>query len=598
MNDFLYSTNPDDTDGLEALLRKRCDSSCTVIASSGGWGAFVSIHNPSTPRLFLENDQHLFLLIGNPSFQGRFIASPRFTVDESTIFRLVDESFRDNKALRWHDHFNGQFAIVAIHKTTGAVLMASDMLRFITTYHTTYICRSEIHFACSSQINHLADLTGRHALDTVSIAESMLYKTPTSPHTFLKDVFAVPPASVFFRHPDGSTANMRYWCPQEPERIDFTIEECAGELRRIAESNMEQVTLDYDSIAILLSGGSDSRAISGMLRGNQNVEALTFSESENRETGLAKRIAELAHLPFRLFSQSADFYLDHIDGCSELAGFDQFFIHSHLLKVWRSMALHEKDVVLGGFFADILLKGNQLPHKPLIPGCGLEVVDTKQIAPPTNAALSPALQEAARTRRQAHLDSLAQFRPTTFKQFEIVFPLSMNDALCYTATNRRLFNNHEFLSDNRIVELASRVPYEWKLNDHLFHRAFQDIFRQFRSVPHTTGKRCHLGPYVNMPFCLATTVRKKIQLQINKRSGSNRNMDPWRQSPNIVQEARRRGLFEKHLQSDAFREAVGQDIDVDRAAEATKPKPLLFLLQIARYVSTHEQPAVSCRRAG
>lgn len=592
MNDFLYSSNPGDMESLELLLQTHCPPECRLTSSSGSWGAFASIHRPSAPRLFMENEQHLFLLIGNPSFQGRFVASPKFIPDESAIFSLLDASRRDPKTFRWDDHFNGQFAIVAIQKSNAAVLMASDMLQFITTYYTTYSCRSETRFACGSQINHLADLTGRHALDEVSIAECILYKTPTSPYTFLKDVYTIPPAAVLLRDPDGSIVVSRYWGPEEPETYGFTIEECAGELRRFAESNLEQVARDYDSIAILLSGGSDSRAVAGMLQGTPNVEALTFSESENRETGLARNIARIADLPFRLFSQNDDFYLDHMDGCTELAGFDQFFIHSHLLKAWEAMGLHEKGVVLGGFFADILLKGNQLPHKPLVRGCGVDVLDTKQLDPQTNAALSPSLQEAAHTRRQVYLDRLKTFRPTTSKEFEVVFPLSMDDPLSYTAVNRRLFNAQEVFADNRIVELACKVPYAWKLNDHLFRRAFQDIFRRFRSVPHTTGKRCQLGPYVNMPFCLATTMRRKIRLQLIKRLGSQQNTDPWRQSPSIVREARRRGLFDAHIRSEAFREAVGDDIDVDRLVDATKPKPLLFMLQIARYVNTHEPPAM------
>eukprot|EP01022_Parablepharisma_sp_SALTPOND_P016348 TRINITY_DN2383_c0_g2_i1.p1 TRINITY_DN2383_c0_g2~~TRINITY_DN2383_c0_g2_i1.p1 ORF type:complete len:1264 (+),score=302.28 TRINITY_DN2383_c0_g2_i1:31466-35257(+) len=583
MNDFLYTTNPDDKDTIEMLLRRRCDLSCKVVSNSGSWGAFVSIARPSTPHLILDNEDYLFLLIGNPSFQGRFVASPKFKRDESAIASLVAESFRDDKAIPWHNHFNGQFAIVAVDKSTGVLFMASDMLQFITMYHTAYVYKSEHQFVCGSQINHVAEMSRHHELDPVSIAESMLYKTTTDPFTFLKGIFTVPPASVLFRYPDDTAVIRRYWGPDEPETIDFTIDECAAELRRFAESNLEQVTRDYDSIAILLSGGSDSRAVAGMLRGNPNVEALTFSESINRETGLARQIAELADLPFRLFSQNSDFYLDHIDECTELAGLDQFFIHSHLLSVWKGMGLDQKDVVLGGFFADVLLKGNQLPHKPLIPGCGFDTINKDQLQQPVNPALSPELLDAAHNRRLDYLDRLKQFRPTTSKAFEVVFPLSMDDALCYTAVNRRLFNDHELFSDNRIVELACKIPYSWKLNDHLFRRAFLDIFRQFKSVPHTTGKRCQYNAYLNMPFCLANTVRKKIQLQINKRLGSNQNIDPWRQSPGIVQEARKRGYFKKYLQSDAFREAVGHDIDLERMPDVTSSKGLLFVMQVAKY---------------
>ncbi|MFW5735047.1 MAG: hypothetical protein ACOCWR_08315, partial [Oceanidesulfovibrio sp.] len=329
MNDFLYTTNPDAKDAIEAYVRQRCDESCTVVSSSGGWGSFASVARPSTPHVFIDNDRHLYLLIGNPSFQGRYVGSRKGAVDQGAISRLVDESFRKEQALRWHEHFNGQFAMVAVQKHTGMVFMASDMLQFITTYYTTHPGVAGPWFTCGSQINHVADISGRHALDPVSIAESLLYKTTTSPHTFLDNILTVPPATVLFRQPEGGIALKRYWEPREPETIDFTIEECGRELRRIAESNLEQVARDYDSIAILLSGGSDSRAVAGILRGVPNIEALTFSESVNRETSLARRIAEIAGLPFRLFSHNSDYYLDHIDKCSELAGIDQFFIHSH-----------------------------------------------------------------------------------------------------------------------------------------------------------------------------------------------------------------------------------------------------------------------------
>lgn len=593
MNDFFFSTNPDDADLLESLIKRRCDDTCALATHSGPWGVFGSIHRISTAHTFIEGPDLLLMLLGSPSFLGRHCATPGAAENEPALAALVAQAFESQQTTCWKDHFNGPFALLAVQKSTGNVLLATDMLEFTPIYHTEYTQRGEPAFCCGTQINIVADLSGQSALDPVSIAECILFKTPTSPYTLLENIRTMPPASELRRGQDARLTIASYWLPVEPERIDFTLEECAAELRRITESNVRQVDQDYDAIGILLSGGSDSRVVASLLHGNPKVEALTFSESENRESALAERIAEVAELKFRLYTQNSDYYLDHIDACSELAGFDNFFIHSHVLSAWQRMGLHEKDVILGGFFSDVLLKGNQLPQKPLIHGTCLKVIDRKALAMPTNPALSPELQDAAHNRRQVYLDMLKAFRPRTYKEFEVVYSVGMDDALSYYAINRRFFNPHEVFSDNRVVELSCRTPYRWKINGTLFRTAFQDIFRLYRSVPHTSGMYCHLGSYRNMPYCIAATASRKIKILLNKLVRPGANVDPWRQSPNIVEEAARRSYFDADLNTEAFRDAVGGAIDVPTLIHSTPPKPLLFVMQIARYLQTHTPPSRS-----
>jgi asparagine synthase (glutamine-hydrolysing) len=182
----------------------------------------------------------------------------------------------------WGDHFvdrlYGMFAFAIVERDSGRVLLGRDRLGIKPLYITEDANR--IRFA-SSLPALLAGGGVDTRIDPVALHHYLSFHSVVPPpHTILRGVSKVPPATLVAIEPDGRRTTKTYWAP------DFTRRD---EHKDWSEKDWEDAVLDSLRVAVdrrmvadvpvgcLLSGGVDSSLIVGLLAEAGQKNLSTFS---------------------------------------------------------------------------------------------------------------------------------------------------------------------------------------------------------------------------------------------------------------------------------------------------------------------------------
>lgn len=185
--------------------------------------------------------------------------------------------------------FNGMFAFCIHERDSGRVVLARDRLGIKPLYLADGPKR--IRFASSLPALVAAGEVDT-AIDPVALHHYMSFHAVVPPpHTMIKGVRKLPPATMAVFEADGTRHDETYW------RLDFTRsaqdeersfgdweEEVIGELRKAVSRRM---VADVP-VGVLLSGGLDSSLIVGLLHEAGQTGLKTFSigfEEANGEKG-------------------------------------------------------------------------------------------------------------------------------------------------------------------------------------------------------------------------------------------------------------------------------------------------------------------------
>lgn len=189
---------------------------------------------------------------------------------------------------RFVDHLKGMFAFAIVERDSGRVLLGRDRLGIKPLYLTQTPDR--IRFA-SSLPALLAGGGVDTRIDPVALHHYMTFHSVVpAPHTILRGVTKLPPASLMAIEPDGRVTTTTYWEPDFTRRADR-----AG----WSEKDWEEATLDSLRTAVkrrlvadvpvgcLLSGGVDSSLIVGLLAEAGQHGLATFSIGFESVNGVA-----------------------------------------------------------------------------------------------------------------------------------------------------------------------------------------------------------------------------------------------------------------------------------------------------------------------
>jgi asparagine synthase (glutamine-hydrolysing) len=219
-------------------------------------------------------------------------------------------------------HFHGMFAFAIWERDSGRVLLGRDRLGIKPLYLAEI--PGGLRFASS-----LPALLAGGGLDTdidpVALHHYMSFHAVVpAPHTILKVVRKLPPATLRRIEPDGRQLERVYWDPpfgprEEDEGLTFGDwqERTLGALRTAVKRRLEADV----PVGVLLSGGLDSSLIVGLLAEQGQRGLNTFSvgfESVGSEEGDEFRYSDLIASHFdtdhhRIFVDSARLLpaLDH-----------------------------------------------------------------------------------------------------------------------------------------------------------------------------------------------------------------------------------------------------------------------------------------------
>jgi hypothetical protein len=187
-----------------------------------------------------------------------------------------------------------------------------------------------------------------------AMADFIKFNWVTNDATFFKNVNRFPSATVFVFQTENIDVTSYCTWPAQVEVNKATVEENAERGYTLLRSAVENVLDGVYFPGITLSGGLDSRMITGLIRDIGRTPFLYHCLTERCETLAAQGVAETYQLPLiseeilRLRDGFETFPLEFGDGCTSVA---QFWL-TKLLK--RIKEIGQVDCIIDGFLLDLL----------------------------------------------------------------------------------------------------------------------------------------------------------------------------------------------------------------------------------------------------
>jgi hypothetical protein len=250
---------------------------------------------------------------------------------------------------------------------------------------------------CGTDLNAVAEVTGRLAADHLSLHEFLRSGKVTFPSTAFQDIRRLEPGAIS-RVAGGGPAGpqrstfVRYWEPRADLGLDNDgAREVMEAARDVMHDNVTRIVEQYEQVTLLFSGGSDSRVLAAMLRraavraDRANVDAVIFLDRANLEYRRASRAARALRLPLSLLLRGADHSTSRVHELVSQCGVGFDVRHAHAAGLVSPVS---GGVFIDGWLADTLLKNLTASRQPLSAAAGpdaeaaelLEQIDVRREA--------------------------------------------------------------------------------------------------------------------------------------------------------------------------------------------------------------------------
>jgi asparagine synthase (glutamine-hydrolysing) len=264
------------------------------------------------------------------------------------------------------ERFNGMFAFAVHDEATGRTFAARDRLGIKPFYY--HETDGGFRFA-STLPALLAGGIDDNGLDPVGLHQYMSFHSVVPPpHTVLRAVRKLAPATRVMIHPDGKREEEVYWRPEfrRTQSAERPFEELRDEVGAALRRAVERRMVADVPVGVLLSGGVDSSLVVGLLAESGVKDLNTFTigfESVNGEEGnefpysdiIAKEFDTTHH---KLEIDSAEL-VEHLPDCFAAMS-EPMVSHDNIgfYLLSREVAKHVKvvqsgqgaDEVFGGYF--------------------------------------------------------------------------------------------------------------------------------------------------------------------------------------------------------------------------------------------------------
>ena len=486
MSDFIYSTKIIDKRCMRKALLSIYEEKLSLITYlKGTWGSLgitKNIYNGYDPY---ETAQYIVVVIGGPLLtfkENEFIQDENSNAGTKAIFERWTAG-----EMKWDEDLNGPFSVLIIDKEMLEVICVTDIMSFIPIYeHYNYD-----DYTISSHVDMLSIVESKSShFDEVSLADFILNGTVTYPYTMFKDIYQIQPASRhIYSHSKKKVKVESYWRPYETNEYS-NIKKTASFLRESLNTYISLITSQTTNIAQFLSGGEDSRTISGLLKNiERERDAYIYLDNMNREGKIGRKIAKRYNANFKLTTREEMHYLNVMEKCIDLVGSGAEYHHAH------TYGFHEKlkkyDAVFGGLFSDALLKGARIKKTKLTQKF-IFLPNRKEKVNLINnnlnsSSFSKDIMDNLKARRIRHLKFIKEYRKESAEEWFELWPSSMNRNIPNLHANRRLFKSYEPFLSNEIVKVSAGTPQRWKLNRKLFHKTSKPYLTSSKWILHGDG---------------------------------------------------------------------------------------------------------------
>lgn len=504
MSDYIFSSKSSDpnklSDSLKSIYKNNLPE---CFFYHGEWGCLCVTESRYSGFRPFENEQHIFVVIGAPVLYFR-----------DNCFLTKADSHEGTEAIysRWvidqNMHFDvdlsGPFNFILIDKKSGLIKVVTDLMSFIPVFET----QSNEDLFLSTHVDVLAKASGKEKdFDRASLVDFILNNVITFPYTAYANTHQLAPGSVIKFLQDQEDVEC-YWKPYEKNNFN-NVEEAACSLRQGITSYVNNITVNMNKVAQFISGGEDSRALSGILSSDLDREAFIFLDSMNREGEIAKKVAQSYGAKFNIGLRKGTHYIDILEESSCLVGLGHQFTHSHSLGFDKKFNLKSYSAVFGGYLSDSLLKAayarkvkgqNRLSFIPDIPLAG-----ETRTKPLTHDFFDKELLSEIDNRRLNWFHKVKDIRPNSAHEWFVLYPASMRSTIPNFYSTRRLFKSYEPFMSHEVVKVSASVPASWKFNKKLFNRAMRPFLARSKWILHADGRFPYFNWWFSFPLILLLT---------------------------------------------------------------------------------------------
>lgn len=208
------------------------------------------------------------------------------------------------KGIGFASELNGSFLVVIYDEVKDLLLISTDR----TASRPLLYVKTASGFQFSPEIKGLlSNLDFDRRINEVALASFLTNGSCTGSHTLLQDVRILTPATTVTIETKTASINQhKYWDFQFDENtIDrgesYYIEQLSSLLKKVGKRAVH----DTGGVAVLLSGGLDSRALLGCaLDGASTTSAVTWGETRDKKDSdavIAKNICQSLNIDHRFF---------------------------------------------------------------------------------------------------------------------------------------------------------------------------------------------------------------------------------------------------------------------------------------------------------
>ena len=533
MSDFLYSSKrrPDWALGniLSSLYLGKAPA-CREF--HGEWGSLAVFRNHYPGFAPYEDERRILAVIGGPELAWPGTSNDARDTGGNTGARCILERWLDREKMDWETDLRGPFAILCMDKAARETRVVTDPFSCIPVFRAGPENDND-DYVLGTHPDICAKAAGfQDRLDPVSAADFLMHSCVVFPYTLYAGVTQLSPGSVIRFERSGRYEEKSYWVPREKKEF-ASLRDAATALRESLVASVETACADCGRIGLFLSAGEDSRVILAAMPEDLPKTAFTFVESENRETRIAGEIARLYGAEHCIGIRGPDYYPDHLEACSRLAGSQSEWFSFHAIGMSEAYHLDEYGAILDGWWADSLLKGywvctETLSFKgvPLMASKALRNDDPRAgekyrlflqdrgVYSHGEIPIREDLLAAVNERVRHRLETLRELRPRSAEEWLYLWPLTQNQGSPNFLGHRRLFRHHSVFLDHRIARIGAAVPQEWKIDRRLFHTAVYPLLRKSRFVLHPSGALPRLGAGANIPVRLMVRTWWKLMKQL------------------------------------------------------------------------------------
>lgn len=527
MSDYLFSSLQQTEGKLAKIIENIYDVAPPATQEfHGKWGVLAVSQSHYHGFQPYETEEHLLIVIGGPVLCFR--DNDFLVEDDSDIAsQAIYERWITEGNIQWDEDLSGPFTILLVNKSDSTLQVVTDLMAFIPVY----ACEKESAIFIGTHIDALAKCSGEiHNLDQVSLADFILNDVITYPYTAYENLKQLAPSSTTAFKNKQKVSVDAYWEPIEHNKYS-SIMEAATELRNGIQGYVNRITDKMDHVGQFISGGEDSRVLSGILPARLKRDGYIFLDKMNREGHIAKKVAKAYGVDIAIGYRAPTHYLDILSEASKLVGTGHQYHHAHSLGFDKKYNLKEYSAVFGGYLSDSLLKGayaykvkgtTRFPFIPDILKLGQTRTNSIKSKYITNEIL-----EHINIRRIEHFNKINELRPNSVHEWFVLYPATMRTAIPNLYTTRRLFKSYEPFMCNDVVKISAMVPTNWKLNRRLFNKAMKPYLFKSKKMFHGDGRLPFYPWWVNTPILFFTYFYRKLAKSSGLIKGNQSSWTEW-----------------------------------------------------------------------